>query len=155
MKAKPGVPHWLTQTKVLRLFQQHGLRPLPLQKDQEELLHVEVRSRKKISIHCKRTYLKKGWGCSIGIQLAHPGYQHGPADPSEETHHVAVDPVLLRPELDTSQGQSEVADIWHLGNSKLYRDPMNFDNLLDAESRQWLCNRWDFWRISHQGSWGS
>ena len=64
----------------------------------------------------KRNNLEKSGGSSIGIQLTHPGDEHCPTDPSQEAHHVAVDSVLLRPQLDTSQGQSEVANIWHLIN---------------------------------------
>ena len=61
-----------------------------------------------------RTYLEKSGRCSVGVQLTHPGDEHGPTDPAQEAHHVAVDPVLLRPQLDASQGQPEVAHIRHL-----------------------------------------
>ena len=115
----------MTETKVLGLLQQDWLGPLPLEEDQEEflkegeegldywkeirivLIHLDARTINNLE--------KSGWG-SIGIQLTHPGDQHGPTDPSQEPHHVAVDPVLLRPQLDTSQGQPEVAHIWHLRN---------------------------------------
>ena len=88
MENKPWIPDRLTKTKVLRLLKQDRLWPLPLEEDQEELLKKKESWIKHVGVMMNhlderaRANLEKSGGSSIGIELAHPGDQHRPADPS-------------------------------------------------------------------------
>lgn len=90
----PRVPDGETQVAVFWLLQQHWLWPGPLRENEEELLD-------------------EGGGDGVGVELANSGHEHGPGHATQEAQGVAVDALLLGPDLDGPEGEAEVVDAGH------------------------------------------
>ena len=80
----PRVPNLVAEAGLFWLFQQDRLGPLPFEKYQKEFLHQDR-------------------GVGVGVELAHPGDQHGPRHASQIAQNVGVNPMTLGPQFDSSQ----------------------------------------------------